>query len=96
MSRSLLVWSGVHRTGTVLLYPTSAALYSYSYVFQKLLSYCFSCAFQSIVKALWLNWNAKQVVDDPRIHHQLVPETIEREEGFTEVSGFIANRHSVQ
>ena len=35
----------------------------------------------SILKGLYLDWNTKLVVNDPRLHHQLLPNHVEYQPG---------------
>jgi gamma-glutamyltranspeptidase/glutathione hydrolase/leukotriene-C4 hydrolase len=37
---------------------------------------------QVAIKVLWQNMNLKHAIDDKRIHHQLIPDYIQFEDGF--------------
>ena len=41
---------------------------------------------QTIMKALYFNWTAHMAVDDPRLHHQLLPDIVQYQPGFSGVS----------
>ncbi|KAL3872307.1 hypothetical protein ACJMK2_040240 [Sinanodonta woodiana] len=37
------------------------------------------------IETLWLKWGIKEAIDFPRIHHQLVPQTVDVERGFPQI-----------
>ncbi|KAK3589113.1 hypothetical protein CHS0354_017077 [Potamilus streckersoni] len=49
------------------------------------------------METLWLKWGIKQAIDYPRIHHQLVPQRIDIDEGFPQIiiDGLKAKGHNI-